>query len=188
MSHAEVFSRLYAEDGWEGGSGTGSDPSAAAPYCRFVERYIRKHAIRSVLDLGCGDGRVARAIDWGEAAYRGLDIVMTGDDIRTCPWPAADLVLVKDVLQHWPTADIQALLPRLQAYPHVLVTNSATGIHTNEDIEAGGFRSLDLAAPPFGWPMRPVLRWLGGEFKVTVLLSISAVPSGGRRRLAAARG
>lgn len=188
MSHAGVFSRLYADDGWDGGSGTGSDPDAAAPYCRFIERYVRKHGVRSVLDLGCGDGRVARAIDWGDAAYRGLDVVMTGDDIRTCPWPAADLILVKDVFQHWPTADIAALLPRLAPYPHVLITNSASGVRTNEDIPAGGFRSLDLAAPPFGWPVRPVLRWLGDEFKTTVRLSTPAAPAGDRRPLAAARG
>lgn len=176
MSHAEAFARLYAEDGWEGGSGTGSDPDAAAPYCRFVERYVRKHAVRSVIDLGCGDLRVAQAIDWGDTMWSGIDIVPAGPgviagDIRELPWPQVDLVLVKDVLQHWPTADIQALLPRLQPYPHVLITNSASGVRTNEDIPAGGFRSLDLAAPPFSWPVRPVLRWLGDEFKATVKLT-----------------
>ena len=175
MSHAEVFARLYAEDGWAGGSGTGSNPDAAAPFCRFTERYLERHQIRSVLDLGCGDGQIAQAISWGPARYTGIDVVprhgITAGDIRICPWPAADLVLIKDVLQHWPTADIRALLPRLRQHAHVLVTNSASGIRTNTDIEPGGFRSLDLAAAPFGWPVQPVLRWLGDEFKVTVQLS-----------------
>lgn len=187
MTHAEIFARLYAEDAWAGGSGTGSDPDAAAPYCRFIERYLTRHQVASVLDLGCGDGRVAGAIDWGPAVYRGLD-VMTGDDIRSCPWPAADLVLIKDVFQHWPIADIQVLQPRFAAYPHVLITNSCTGVGTNSDIPAGGFRSLDLAAPPFGWPVRPVLRWLGDEFKTTVRLSTPAALPAAPDRLAAAPG
>jgi hypothetical protein len=188
VSHAEVFGRLYADDGWSGGSGTGSDPDAAAPYCRYIERYLSKHAIGSVLDLGCGDRRIAAAIRWSPAAYRGLDVVMTGEDIRTCPWPAADLVLIKDVFQHWPNADIQGLLPRLAPYVHVLITNSASGVRTNQDIAAGGFRSVDLAAEPFGWPVRPVLRWLGGEFKLTVRLSTSAGLPAVPYRRAGARG
>lgn len=188
MNHAGVFARLYAEDSWAGGSGTGSDPRAAAPYCRYVARFIARHEIGSVLDLGCGDGQIARAIAWGPAAYRGLDVVTTGDDIRACPWPAADLVLCKDVLQHWPNADIMALLPRLRGYRYVLITNSANGVRTNEDIEAGGFRSLDLAGPPFGWPVRPVLRWLGDELKEMVRLSTPAGMSAEADRRAAAPG
>ena len=172
-THAEVFTRIYAENAW-GGSGKGSDPAAAAPYCRFIEGYIWQHSIRSVLDLGCGDLRVANAIAWGPARYTGIDIVappgMWQADIRTCPLPAADLVLCKDVLQHWGNGDITAMLPRLAGYPHVLITGSAEGIRTNTDVETGGFRCVDLAAPPFCWPVTEVLRWHGDEWKTVVRL------------------
>jgi Glycosyl transferases group 1 len=176
LDHADVFARVYATGAWGAGSGSGSDPRAAEPYCRFVERYIREHEVTSVLDLGCGDGQIARAIDWGAARYQGADTVpglgaaITGD-IRSCGLPAADLVLVKDVLQHWPNADIEAMRPRLQKYPRVLITNSASGHRINTDIQAGSVRALNLAAPPFRWPVREVFRWQGDEVKsVTEML------------------
>lgn len=74
--------------------------------------------------------------------------------------PAADLCLIKQVLQHWSNADILALLPRLDAYDHVLILDgwlaaSATP-GRNRDIPTGG-RSrpggLYLEAPPFNWPI-----------------------------------
>lgn len=165
MSHRDVFTGIYIRGGWGTGSGTGSAPDTAAPYCAFVTGYIRAHQISSVLDLGCGDGRLAAVTDWAGAAYTGLDVATTGHDIRGCHLPAAGLVLIKDVLQHWATRDIWAFFPRLARYRRVLITNSAAGVRTNLPIATGGFRSLDLAAPPFSWPVREVFRWEGDEIK-----------------------
>lgn len=166
--HVRIFgSARWGEPGEQ--SGSGSDPEVAMPYLKFLSDYMHEHEIKSVLDLGSGDGRLAAAVHW-PGTYTGLD-ALNGDDIRTCPWPDADLVLVKDVFQHWPAADIQALLPRLEAYPHVLITGSAAGVRVNEDIAAGGFRSVDLAAEPFSWPVTEVFRWVGDEEKMTVRLA-----------------
>lgn len=150
---------------WGGNSGPGSCPVNAGPYLRWLELYIRLHRITSVIDLGSGDGRLARATDWGGASYRGLDLP---DDIRSCALPPADLALCKDVLQHWPTADIQAMRRRLAAYPRVLITNCADPYDTNQDIPMGACRALDLAAPPFRWPVTEVFRWHGDETKSVV--------------------
>lgn len=152
---------------WGGSSGPGSDPAVAAPYLRFLERYIREHKIARVLDLGCGDMRLARATDWDDAWYTGIDFP---HDIRSCRLPAAGLVLLKDVLQHWPNADITAFRSRLAAYPRVLITNCCDPFRTNEDIPFGHCRALDLAAPPFSWPVREVFRWHGDETKAVVEL------------------
>ena len=137
---------------------------------------MHEHGIKSVLDLGCGDGRLAAAMHW-PGTYTGLDVAADRahrDDIRSCPLPPADLVIIKDVLQHWPAADILAFRQRLAGYRHVLITNSAAGVATNADIEAGGFRSLDLAEPPFMWPVTEVFRWEADEPKVTVRLRPAA--------------
>ena len=158
---------IFLELDWDGGSGPGSDPDKAQPYLKFVSEYIRIHNVRSVLDLGCGDGRLAEATDWRGASYVGLDI-KTGHDILTCKRPEADLVLVKDVLQHWSNAAIDQIFPRLYGCKHVLITNCCDPFKTNEDITTGYARALDLAAEPFNWPVREVLRWRGDETKAVV--------------------
>jgi SAM-dependent methyltransferase len=179
----ETFATPYA-DGWWGRtgseayfSGTGSLPENVGPYLRVVSEYIRKNAIRSVVDLGCGDFRASGALDLDGARYLGVDIVSRVIDHNTRhfgssrirfarldvgrdPLPAADLCLIKQVLQHWSNAEILALLPRLDVYEHVLIldgwlTASATpgrnvDIPTGADYRRGG---LYLEAPPFNWPI-----------------------------------
>lgn len=178
--HAKIFKGAYASGKWGHGSGPGSDPERCRPYVEFIESFARKHVELGgqVLDLGCGDGQLARAIFWPKSiGYHGMDVVL-GDDIRTCYLPDADLVLVKDVFQHWPNADIEAMRVRLAGYDHVLVTNTVaeeiTGRSLNADIAAGQWRAVDVTRPPFCWPGRELLRWeLPGETKQTVLLERS---------------
>jgi Glycosyl transferases group 1 len=181
--HGRVFHDLYASGKWGQGSGPGSDPSACEPYLRLVSDFLADLEPGSrVLDLGCGDRRLATAIDWandrGPLDYEGLDVV-TGHDIRTCELPAASLVLIKDVFQHWPNSEIAAMRERLAGYPRVLITNTIsedlTGRPVNADIAAGQWRAVDLSLPPFSWPVREVLRWeLVSEQKNAVLLELPA--------------
>lgn len=158
-------------------SGTGSLPENVGPYLRLVSEYIRANAIRSVVDLGCGDFRASGALDLNGASYLGVDIVSRMIDYNTRHFasdqvrfvrldfgrdglPAADLCLIKQVLQHWSNADILTLLPRLDVYRHVLILDGwlAAGATPgrNLDIPTGG-RSRDgglyLEAPPFNWPI-----------------------------------
>lgn len=166
MTAMEVFSELT----WDGSSGPGSDPTDASPYLIFLELYIDKYDIRSVLDLGCGDGRLARATNWGCAKYIGLDI-KSGYDILKCDLPSADLVIIKDVLQHWDNNSIELMRTRLQAYEHSLITNCCDPFRTNEDIRIGDCRALNLAADPFNWPVKEIFRWRGHETKSVVQFS-----------------
>lgn len=167
MTTMEIFKDLV----WEGNSGPGSNPADAIPYLIFLERYVAQYGIESVLDLGCGDGRLAAATDWGTASYTGLDI-KDGYDILTCDLPEADLVIIKDVLQHWSNEAVNSMRPRLVGYPHVLITNCCDPWRTNEDIETGDARALDLMKDPFNWPVEEVFRWRGHETKSTVRLSL----------------
>jgi hypothetical protein len=65
--------------------------------------------------------------------------------------PKADLLLAKDVLQHWSNQSIAAFLPVLARYRFALITNDVNprGPTANIDIEDGGYRYLDLRLPPF---------------------------------------
>ena len=67
-----VFQKIYAEHEWghEGTdgyySGTGSGPIPARAYADGMRQYIEREGIRSIVDLGCGDYRVASLLvsDW----------------------------------------------------------------------------------------------------------------------------
>lgn len=161
------FEYIYAHGVWGNGSGEGSLPVHTRTYIQFLERFIRSRAIGSVVDYGCGDWQFSKLVDWGKVNYRGFDIV--GSVIqnnrqryqRDCitfheifspqELPSADLLIVKDVLQHWSDDSIRAFLPVLERFRYALVTNcvNPAGPTRNDPIEDGGFRYLDLRLPPF---------------------------------------
>jgi len=171
----ERFQEIYATNEWRHGSGEGSLPEHNQGYIRFVEGFIRDHNIRNIVDLGCGDWQFSRYIDWQRAEYVGMDIVPEVIEANRARFrrpgvefvlydgnisdiPPADLLITKDVLQHWSHAAIGALLPRFNQYRHVLVTNCVNphGPTLNEEIPDGGFRYLDLRLAPFHLPATEV--------------------------------
>src|SRR5438128_1973440 len=115
QDHAALFSELYARDEWGGGSGPGSTLEYTRSYRAFVEQFVVEHAIRSVLDVGCGDWQFSQQIDWKGARYVGLDIAsgviernrerfpdveFVQHDARDLDrYAGFDLLIVKDVLQ-----------------------------------------------------------------------------------------
>jgi hypothetical protein len=70
--------------------------------------------------------------------------------------PGADLLIAKDVLQHWSNDDILAFLPRLKNYRVALIINGfpdALMGRLNQDIATGAYhRPVDLSQPPFNLP------------------------------------
>jgi SAM-dependent methyltransferase len=164
----EKFEQIYELDLWGGGSGEGSFPVHTRGYVRFLEAFIRRNRIRSVVDLGCGDWQFSRFVNWHGARYDGFDIVprvvernqrefsspdinfhlFDGDFSRL---PDADLFLAKDVLQHWSDSEIVQFIPELKRFPIALLTNCVNprGETTHSDIADGGFRYLDLRQPPY---------------------------------------
>ncbi len=169
------FSEIYSTNEWLFGSGEGSLPVHTHGYVSFVSRFLRTHRIGSVLDLGCGDWQFSQFIDWSGIQYTGVDVV---DDIvasnrarfsephlsfevrdaATENLPPADLLIAKDVLQHWSHRAIFGFLPQLAKYQYTLITNSVHPylVVPNADIEDGGFHYLDLRLPPFGLKARRV--------------------------------
>lgn len=167
-NHRAIFAPQYTER-----SGPGSTAEASAPYRAFLERFIRENGIRSIVDLACGDFEIMSLVDRQGADYLGVDVIperiardqakaverpqeppaaFVCEDIQAFPIPACDLLLVKDVLQHWSTFDVAAFLRRLREAPfrYALITNCNYGPTVNTDIATGGWRALDVTAPPFG--------------------------------------
>jgi SAM-dependent methyltransferase len=172
----ESFSAVYARDDWQGGSGRGSTPENTVEYRALIERLLQAHDIKRVVDLGCGDWQFSRLINWGNVDYLGIDTVpavieanrqrfgppcrFECRDVSRDPLPPGDLLILKDVLQHWPSDTIRAFLPRLEEYRFVLVTNCAFDSPLlNSDIAMTGFRPLDLRQAPFFFEAEEVLRY-----------------------------
>ena len=175
-SMKESFSSVYARDDWQGGSGRGSTPENTVEYRALIERFLQTHDIKRVVDIGCGDWQFSRLITWGEIDYLGIDTVPAVIeanrqryglryrfeclDVTRDTLPPGDVVILKDVLQHWPNNTIQAFLPRLEQYRFAIVTNCAyESPLLNSDIAMTGFRPLDLREFPFFLEAEELLRY-----------------------------
>ena len=197
---SDTFNRIYAEGTWgrnsagTGTSGSGSTLEITREYRAYIEDFIRKNRVRSVVDAGCGDWGFSSAIDWGDASYLGVDIAsdvieavrskhekgkirfQVGD--ITEDLPAAELLISKDVLQHLSNGLVQKFIRnnlRKGKYKWVILTNDRGS--DNPDTANGGYRAIDLAAAPFevkGLVDLPIR--FGDEFKFTSLLDLTQQP------------
>jgi SAM-dependent methyltransferase len=196
-----TFNRIYAEGTWgkdvagKGTSGTGSTLEITREYRAYVEDFIKTHSVKSVVDAGCGDWSFSSAMDWGDASYLGVDIAsdviaavrnkhekgkikfQVGD--ITDELPAADLLISKDVLQHLSNELVHKFIRnnlRKGKYKWVILTNTRGS--ENRDVASGGYRAIDLAAPPFavrGLVDLPIT--FGDETsKITSLLHLTQQP------------
>jgi SAM-dependent methyltransferase len=176
----EAFSDVYGRDDWNGGSGRGSTPENTVEYRKVIEDFLRTHEIKRVVDIGCGDWQFSRLIDWGKTEYIGIDTVPAvieanrqrfGSryqfeclDVSCDTLPPGDLVLMKDVLQHWPNDIILSFLPRLEQYRFAILTNCGNSSpDLNTDIAMTGYRPLDLRQAPFNYASEELLRYRSDE-------------------------
>lgn len=177
------FSRIYENHVWQGQSlsGPGSDANRTVEFRLLLEQFLRSKKIRSVIDLGCGDWSYSRLIDWGGIKYIGIDVVESvihNNQLRYASSsisflrmdaahqniPEADLLIVKEVLQHLPNKDILSILAKAQSYSFAIFVNDISHhvrgtwkqlwrwqpiCPINTDIEPGGYRLLSLCEPPF---------------------------------------
>lgn len=168
---ADVFRHIYENDLWKGGSGEGSDADATVIYRRVLETLLSWRSIRSVTDVGCGDWKFSQLVEWHGVRYTGVDIVselvsnhrrefgsarvrFVLADARTARLPKADLLVCKDVLQHWSNQSIvDFLLRNRRRFRYALLTNDIWSVHEhaglNADVPPGSWRPIDLEAPPF---------------------------------------
>ncbi len=157
----DVFEQIYARNSWGGTngafySGPGSEDLPARIYADGIRRFIATHAITSVVDLGCGDFRVARQMLNDRIDYTGVDVVQPlirqnqlrhgGPatrfvclDITHDPLPPGELCLVREVFQHLSNAEILQVLPKLAQYRYAIYSDyqPADECIPNRDIPHG---------------------------------------------------
>jgi hypothetical protein len=123
-------------------SGSGSYNQSSAEYIHLVTDYIRTHNITSITDIGCGDFNIGRRICEQNPFiyYSGVDVVPSliqynNDNFGSekiqffCldtlhqKIPPADLLLIRQVLQHLSNTDILTLTTNcFPGFPHILIT------------------------------------------------------------------
>jgi SAM-dependent methyltransferase len=159
-THKEIFTHIYDKNIW-GGSGGGSDPGNTIEYRALLQKFLKDRKIQTVVDYGCGDWAFSRLMDWRGIQYVGIDCVesvvkrnqkrftepnlvfMTADNYDMVG--GAELLIVKDVLQHWSVADIDKFLidaTTKKDFKYILITNTASQTTDNQDIEPGDCRGL----------------------------------------------
>jgi hypothetical protein len=177
MSHADIFSSIYEQRRWgkdirpnfKGNSGSGSALEFNTDYIAFLKKFFVEKDIKSVVDMGCGDWRCGKAI------YEGTDIDYLGYDVyepllrhlmeayECDKWKFkyldcgatlnetknADLLIVKDVLQHWTDEEVKAFMEFQKTnkkYKYILITNCSFKMNGELKV-AGGWRTLNAEHP-----------------------------------------
>jgi SAM-dependent methyltransferase len=162
------FEQIYDKNEWGHGSGEGSLLQHTRGYMAFLQGFLAKRGVKTVVEMGCGDWQFSKFIDWAGADYAGYDVVPSVVKSNQDAYakagvtfqlysgnpgelPSADLLIVKDVLQHLNDRAVIALLSQLPRFKFALLTNciQPRGTTINRDIEDGDFRYIDLRLPPF---------------------------------------
>ncbi|MGE0751684.1 MAG: methyltransferase domain-containing protein [Variibacter sp.] len=169
----QAFETIFWTNGWqcaESVSGPGSTIATTLRFREEFERLLRDLKVRSLLDAPCGDFNWLSHFDLDIDRYIGIDIVPTlisanrkrfgtpnrtfvHGDIVCQDLPAADLILCRDCLGHLSNAEAVAALQNFRRTgSRWLLATSFDECRANCDIAAGGWRPVNLEAPPFNLP------------------------------------
>ena len=172
--HGAVFADIYRRELWrqggESSSGPGSRRTATVALRRQLPELLRRLAVATMLDVGCGDYNWMREVELGLDLYIGLDVVfdvvlenrlryggprrrfLLRDLIRD-PLPRAELVLCRDVLIHFPDEDlIRAMRAIIDTGARFLLASTFVDRAHNPPIALGDWRPLNMQLPPLSLP------------------------------------
>jgi hypothetical protein len=180
-SPEKIFTDVYERNAWGGApgtfySGSGTVHPNTAIYIQKVRQFIRERSIGSIVEIGCGDFRVTSQV------LNGLNVIYTGTDVvqplidrnnkefggRSVTFakinaiddvlPPADLILIRQVLQHLNNDQIAKILSKVSTFKYALITehlpvshdaacnlDKTTGPHIRIRINSGVF----IDQPPF---------------------------------------
>jgi hypothetical protein len=169
-----IFTDVYRHKEWGDGesvSGPGSTLARTDAFRAELVARLRELRVSSIVDVPCGDFRWMQAVvDECGVSYLGMDIVgeliaenqqryarpdrtFLCGDLVSDPLPRGDLLLCRDGLVHLSFADIRAGLENFQqSGARYLLATTFIERRTNADVRTGGWRVLNLEAPPFSFP------------------------------------
>lgn len=141
---AETFGEIYEKNVWGGAkgefySGEGSTEKYSEKYAAAIRKFIAENDVKRVVDLGCGDFRVASKFVSGDFHYTGCDVVPSLVEYLNSKFanrnvefrcvnivedelPNGDLCLIRQVLQHLSNTEIEKILQKARKYKYLIVT------------------------------------------------------------------
>lgn len=176
MTDKEIFTDIYNRGDWGGRNGVNIGSTAedgAKSFIDYLQNFLDTHPdVTSIVDMGCGYGEMLKNLHLSKNTYYlGLDLVdqvvafnqryyskpnvayASVNGIEDLQKYEGDLLILKDVLQHWNSKQI--IYTRDHIIPHfkyaIIVSDVRTVFsrHPNTEIRTGKSRSLDLAVSPF---------------------------------------
>ncbi len=172
-SPKRVFTETYNLNRWnsiESRSGTGSNLDETAILIKCLPKLFSDLAIKSLLDIPCGDFNWMQQVQMDHIDYIGADIVdklvesnrsrfggarrefRVLDLTKDC-LPEVDLIFCRDCLVHLSFSNIERAIHQMvkSGSKYVMLTTFAN-IQTNYNIVTGDWRALNLFIPPFEFP------------------------------------
>jgi trans-aconitate methyltransferase len=154
------FTKIYDNNTWGQGSGGGSLKRNTVIYNKLYQDFLEENEIKTIIDYGCGDWQSTQFLNFDDVTYLGIDCVdsvisnninnYSKDNIKfevvkdNFYSYKADLLVVKDVLQHWTNDEVIDFLDKvLDNYEYILITNSSSQTHDNQDTP---YRSRPLSS------------------------------------------
>ncbi len=139
----DIFTNIYKKNIWGSGSGSGSNISKdTLKYINILEDIIKNNNIKSICDIGCGDWNFSQFINYNNIEYLGIDCVnsVIKENIKKYKKininfehkiisdnyipENYDLIIIKDVIQHWTDEDIIKYFPLiLKNNKYIFCTN-----------------------------------------------------------------
>jgi hypothetical protein len=213
LSNAEVFEKIYEEKRWghsntndrkySSGDGT-RDREIVEEYVDAVTFFLSKNPeIKSGLDLGCGDFSVGvefcdlfqdycamdvakNVIRENKDFYKSKNVKFSTLDLSSGKIPRADVIFVRQVLQHLSNTEIKKFVKNIEGkFQHLIVTESLSKslfFRPNKDINTGpGIRihkksGVMLEKEPFNLKFAKLEVIMeeakGGELFVTKIYSV----------------
>ncbi|MUP44690.1 class I SAM-dependent methyltransferase [Gramella sp. BOM4] len=179
----EAMEQVYHRKLWGTGdseffSGSGSHQTELTePYIKVVGDFLNSFTEAPIVcDLGCGDFNVGRKLVKFAGRYIAIDIVeplikyntehfrqenleFHCLDIAKDRLPSADIVILRQVLQHLSNAEVHTILKKLSVYKYLILTEHIPegDFIPNKDIISGqGIRlkkqsGVDITASPFNF-------------------------------------
>lgn len=173
---AAIFTHSYNSVRKKGGknvSGNGSTIRATEKLRKNLGTLITSLEIDSILDLGCGDflwfKEIIQSLDLKR--YIGIDIVkdlitkntsqyssqnclFEHGDITSCPLPASDVVLIRDVLPHLKVKNVTKTLTNIKnSNSTYFIASHYPRCDRNRDLPRdGAWHKINLQIPPYSLP------------------------------------
>lgn len=181
-TNRQIFNAIYKNREWGGNSqelysGEGShDALLIEPYIQAINDLLKEYKTPPVvIDLGCGDFHIGKHIFESASTYYALDvaeiiirqntlnysdkkIIFQNIDAAHEDLPNADIILIRQVLQHLNNQSIEKIVSKLKKFKNIVITEHLPfdqKFIANKDINTGpGIRlfhnsGVVIHEPPF---------------------------------------